>query len=76
MSQKFRAKFQLQEITSHFNSKDQHTLTFRAVYDDGIPENQRFNQYTPWGEIKMIVTNPEVKPETGQYFYVDFTPAQ
>lgn len=74
MSKKFRAKFQLQEITTGMG--EQRTLTFRAAWDPSIPENERFNKATPWGEIKMIVSNPEVQPELGDYFYVDFTVAQ
>lgn len=72
--QKFRAKFQLQEITH--SQGEQRTLLFRAAWDPTIPENERFNKATPWGEIKMVVSNPEVQPELGQYFYVDFTEAE
>ena len=74
MSKKFRAKFQLQEITTH--QGDQRTLLFRAAWDPSIPENERFNKATPWGEIKMMVTNSDIAPEIGDYFYVDFNAAE
>lgn len=73
-SKKFRAKFQLQEITNQMGG--QRTLTFRAAWDPTIPENERFNKATPCGELKMVVSNPDVQPEIGQYFYLDFTPAE
>lgn len=78
-TKKFRAKFQLQAIEFQGGPIDSHhtqrTLTFRAAWDPSIPENERFNRATPWAELKMMVSNPEVQPEIGQYFYVDFTPA-
>lgn len=71
---KFRAKFQLQEIANQMG--EQRTLTFRAAWDPTIPENERFNKATPWGELKMVVSNPNVQPKIGGYYYLDFTEAE
>lgn len=49
-------------------------FTFSAVYDTDTPENQRFSQATPWGELKMNVSNPDVDFEAGKQYYLDFTP--
>lgn len=48
---------------------------FSAVYDDGIPENQRFAQYTPAGQLQIHVDNPAVRFELGKCYYLDITPA-
>jgi hypothetical protein len=45
-----------------------------AVYDELTPENMRFAQATPWGELKMKVNNPEARLEVGVDYYLDLTP--
>lgn len=41
-------------------------------------ENKRFFKYTPGGEIKLQVVNPEAAKqfEIGKEYYVDFTAAE
>lgn len=50
------------------------TFRFMAVYDTGIPEDQRYAQATPSGELRMLVDNPAVSFEPGRDYYIDFTP--
>jgi hypothetical protein len=47
------------------------------VYDDGNPENKSWSKWTPSGEIRLFVTNPEAikQFEPGKSYFVDFTPA-
>lgn len=47
------------------------------VYDDGTPENKSWSKWTPNGEIRMFVTNPDAIAhfEPGKSYYVDFTRA-
>lgn len=46
---------------------------FAAVCADEVEENQRFHKYTPSGELKIMVDNPEVKFKLGRQYYLDFT---
>jgi hypothetical protein len=78
--QKCRAKFQL----SHINNQEktyQHgvwnvkELVFQTMYDNTIPEDERFQQATPNGTITMQIDNPaalEFFSKPGEYFYLDF----
>lgn len=45
------------------------------MYDDSVPEDQRYARYTPSGELRIAVTNPAVVFEPGQSYYLDITPA-
>lgn len=51
-------------------------VIFGGVYDTSIPEDQRFQQATPYAEAKFKIDNPaaieQFKP--GESYYVDFTP--
>ncbi|MFI6249059.1 hypothetical protein [Streptomyces sp. NPDC051016] len=51
------------------------TYRFAAVYDTTVPEDQRYAQATPIGELKIQVDNPAVVFEPGKQYYLDFTPA-
>lgn len=51
------------------------TYRFGAVYDTSIPEDERYAQATPYGELKITVDNPAVAFIPGQAYYLDFTPA-
>lgn len=44
----------------------------------GSEENKKFFKYTPGGEIKLQVVNPEAAKqfEIGKDYFVDFTPAE
>lgn len=70
-----RAKFTLTAITSHaYGGK---TLRFQPVYDQSIPEDQRFQKATPSGQFDMTVDNPVALEqfELGKAYYFDATPA-
>jgi hypothetical protein len=45
------------------------------VYDDGDPENKTWSKYTPSGEVRLFVTNPDAiaQFEIGKSYYLDFT---
>jgi hypothetical protein len=73
-----RGKFQLQYITENYWNKEQRTLKFSAVCNDGTPENERFHKYTPSGTLEMTVDNPTALSgfKLGAYYYLDFTPVE
>jgi hypothetical protein len=73
-----RAKFRCNSIESFAPAGTEGTRSFRfsAVYDDGIPENQRYARYTPSGELRISVDNPGVTFEPGRDYYLDFTPVE
>lgn len=52
-------------------------MNFIAQYDDKIPEDLKFQKFTPTASAEFTVDNPALidvfKP--GATFYVDFTPA-
>lgn len=66
-----RAKF----VCRKFEANEE---TAEAILDpvvDGSKENEDFFKYTPGGEIRLSVVNPNVKFEEGKEYYVDFTEA-
>lgn len=71
-----RAKFTLTEVTKMHWSPNAQRLKFTAEYDSSIPEDQRFQQATPWGSFEMQVDNPAAlaRLELGKSYYVDITP--
>ena len=75
-----RAKFMLTAHTEMAYGPDSwrgHEFKFSAQYDPSIPEDQRFAQASPSGEMKIMVDNPPVvefwKGMLGKQFYLDFT---
>jgi hypothetical protein len=72
-----RAKFRLDNVTSHSWHPIARTLKFSAQYDTSIPEDQRFQESTPSGVFEMMCTNPSAlaKFELGKQYYFDITPA-
>lgn len=57
-------------------------VVFHTVYEtdeqkDADPENVRFTKATPWGTIKLGITNEKALEQfqPGKNYYVDFTPA-
>lgn len=81
MSRKMRAKFTCDEITHRHTAVADDVnaeVLFRAVYAGDGSENDTFNKYTPWGELKMGITNPEALAslEIGKSYYLDFTPVE
>src|SRR5436190_1405596 len=53
----------------------QRTYKFLAVMDSDTPENERYAQATPSGQLTIQVDNPAVIFEPGKEYYLDFTPA-
>ncbi len=54
-------------------------LYLRAVYsDDPDSENHIWSRWTPDGEIRLTVSNPNMfgKFVVGDEYYIDFTPAE
>lgn len=52
-------------------------VRLHTLYDESIPEDQRFSRATPWGQIEMQIDNPAAleQLEVGKAYYVDFTKA-
>lgn len=70
-----RAKFRCMSIQSHASTSGK-TVKFMPMYDTSIPEDQRYSQATPSGELSMYVDNPAVSFELGTYYYLDLTPVE
>lgn len=71
-----RAKFRVTKVAKLHYQKDAAEITLEPQYDPTIPEDQRFQQATPWGVFTMQVTNPAAVEvlELGKAFYLDLTP--
>lgn len=69
-----RALFKLQEKAE---TETGTTLRMVAVYDDSIPMNRSFTEFTPSGTFEMFCTNPAANEqfEVGKSYYLDITPA-
>lgn len=68
-----RAKFMCNQIAMNLYGIE---YRFNAVTADDIPENESFFKYTPAGSLSITVTNPNVKFELGESYYLDFTPSK
>lgn len=55
-------------------SLGQREYEFVAVYDDSVPEDQRYAKATPTANLKITVDNPAVRFVPGDSYYLDFTP--
>jgi hypothetical protein len=77
-----RAKMRVTTIEPY--GYDGFTLTFSAVRKseayplDGSDENNTYARWTPSAELRIDITNPNLKGkfEVGQEFYLDFTLAK
>lgn len=74
-----RAKVKITSIVQHETHED---MTMNPVYansypDDGVDENNSFARFTPSGEIKLTVNNPDLRGKfnAGDEYYVDFQKA-
>lgn len=69
-----RSKFTLTEVTQTRGTAKR--LKFEATYDSTIPEDQRFQKATPYGQFEMTVDNPAALAqfELGKAYYFDATP--
>lgn len=78
MSNTIRAKFVCTSVTEHANNSNK-TIKLTAQYDMNIPEDRRFQKATPYGEFKVVVSNPaavERLAVLGKAFYLDLTPCE
>ena len=73
-----RAKFKVTSVTQHDSDSSGRTIKLEPRYDESIPEDQRFAQATPSGELTMYVNNPVAVEELalGKTFYLDFVPVE
>lgn len=46
---------------------------FTAVYDPDVPEDRRYAEATPSGQVTIRIDNPAVEFTPGEYYYLDFT---
>jgi hypothetical protein len=89
MSNTVRAKFRVATITRSLGSRfdraldkyvpqETQTIRLQPVYDDGNPENKRFFESTPSGNIELGVMNVEAAQhfDLNADYYVDFTKAE
>jgi hypothetical protein len=75
-----RAKVTVQALNQPFKGAEE--VVMRPVSGNspygpnGESEDNTFARYTPSGEIKLTITNPDLKGkfDFGDTFYVDFTP--
>lgn len=70
-----RAKFRCTSVET-FQAGAARTFRFAAEYDADLPEDQRYARYTPSGELRITVDNPNVDFEPGKSYYLDFTPVE
>ena len=70
-----RCKMTLNSFTPG-GENEQAEMTFMAVAD-GSPENESFFKYTPYGELKLGVVNPEAVKDLkiGKSYYIDISEA-
>jgi hypothetical protein len=70
-----RAKF---HVTAVEKQGENEMVTLMAVYSaDPNDANHSWSKYTPWGELKMNISNPlaQGQLEVGAEWYIDLTPA-
>jgi hypothetical protein len=70
-----RGKFRVWSVT-HFAQGTGVKVEMHALYDTSVPEDRRYAEATPSGNIIMQVNNPQAIKElaVGKEFYVDFVP--
>jgi hypothetical protein len=71
-----RMKLEVSSVTTFPPSYgDAKKVSFAAIQDNSIPENQLFQKATPYVEFSAYINNPAVleKLIPGKAFYVDFT---
>jgi hypothetical protein len=77
-----RAKFRVASITEQADYSGQPSKTkvvkLACIYDQSIPEDQRFFDATPSGTVEMWINNPAALEQfaLGKAFYADFTPVE
>lgn len=71
-----RAKFRCQSRETFAEGVEQVNYRFSPEYDGSIPEDKRYARYTPAGELRITVTNPDVVFVPGRHYYLDITPVE
>ena len=77
---KARCKFTVSEVKdSPYNNNEidnEIQVKLHTLYDPNDPEDTKFSQYTPVGEMSFYVSNPNVIDMfvEGRAFYVDLIP--
>lgn len=76
-----RAKFRCSAVKHRKNTPnpDENTVRefeFDALYDESVPEDQRYAKYTPSGKLTITVDNPAIDWKPGHYYYLDITPVE
>lgn len=72
-----KAKFTCNSVAVDAGSPNVETVHLRPVHaDSGV--NKEWSKYTPSGELKMVITNPEAqgKIKPGQEYILDIREAQ
>lgn len=74
----FRAKVMVQKVTEHGDAIEviaNPVCSCKPYGPNGESEDNTFARYTPSGEIKLWINNPDLKDKikVEQKFYVDFT---
>ena len=69
---KMRAKYKVDSVTKTESKSE--IIKLSAVVG-GTPEDNTFHKYTPYGNMDITITNPELLNiiEPGQKYYLDFT---
>ena len=73
-----RCKFSVISVEPFpYNAGEQH-IKFDTEYDPEDPEDTKFSQATPWGNLEFALSNPNLvgKFKVGDVFYVDLTPVE
>lgn len=70
----FRAKVTIESVLLSTYGE---TITMKPV-TNGTEEDNTYSKYTPSGEIKLLLTNPNLygKIVPGSKYYVDFSEAE
>lgn len=76
-----RAKFRCTAVKHRKNTPDPaenlvREFEFDALYDDTVPEDQRYARYTPSGKLTITVDSPAIDWQPGHYYYLDITPVE
>lgn len=72
-----RAKFKClsaKEIAGGVARGHTFVYSFAPQYDAAVPEDVRWQQYTPSGQLEIHVDNPAVRFEVDRYYYLDLSP--
>ena len=71
-----RCKFQVVNVAKDLYGGEK--IKLEARYSEDDPEDTRFHQYTPSGEMVFRLDNPSLNGsfEPGDFYYIDLTPVE